>query len=69
MKPLGKGDIWFLYETPSFPLYRSFTGLLDSFASPVEDVGVDHGGFHVFVPKEFENGPHITGIFHQLCGR
>jgi hypothetical protein len=58
MEPLGKGAIRCLYRTPAFLFYESSTRLLTHLPPPVEDMGVDHGGFHVFVPKEFfSKGP------------
>ena len=35
----------------------------------VEDVGVDHGGFYIFVPKEFLDSTNVVSVFQELGGK
>ncbi len=37
-------------------------------ATPIQYMGVDHGGFHVFVTEQFLNGSDIIGILKHRCG-
>ena len=57
LQPLRRGIIWFLYKKAIVSPLQIVHGALDSFASPVEDVGVNHGSFHVLVPQAFLHGP------------
>jgi hypothetical protein len=34
----------------------------------LEDVGVDHGGFYVFVSEEFLNGADVVAILKEMGG-
>lgn len=37
-------------------------GGFDGEAAALKDVGVDHGGFDVFVPEEFLNGSYVVVV-------
>ena len=43
-------------------------GAADDAGAAVERVGVDHGGAHVFVAKQFLNGADVVAVFQQLGG-
>ena len=43
-------------------------GTLDTLTAPVEDVGVDHGGFHVLVAEKFLHRPDVVSTFQELRG-
>jgi len=38
--------------------------------APVEDVGVDHGGLHIFVAEKFLDGAaaRVVAVFQKVCG-
>ena len=36
--------------------------------SATQDMGVDHGGPHVFVPQELLDGPDVVPVFEQMRG-
>ena len=40
----------------------------NSSATPIPYMGVDHGGFHVFVTEQFLNGSDIIAILKHMCG-
>ena len=44
-------------------------GGFDGESAALEDVGVDHGGFDVFMPKEFLNGPYVIAGLEEMGGK
>jgi len=43
-------------------------GAFDGGGASIENVGVDHGGFNVFVTKQFLDGADIVAIFQEVGG-
>ena len=41
-------------------------GAFDGFCTALEDVGVDHGGFHVLVTKQFLDGTDVVAVLQKL---
>lgn len=37
-------------------------GRLDSESATLENVGVDHGGFYIFVPEQFLDGANVVSV-------
>ncbi len=40
----------------------------NSSAAPIQYMGVDHDGFHIFVTEQFLNGSDILAILKHMCG-
>lgn len=40
----------------------------DGESAALKDVGVDHGGFDVFVSEEFLNGADVVSVLEKVCG-
>ncbi len=43
-------------------------GGFDGEAAALKDVGVDHGGFDVFVAEEFLDGADVVSVLEEVCG-
>lgn len=41
-------------------------GTFDREPAPLENVGIDHGGFDVFVSEEFLNGTNVIAILEKM---
>lgn len=41
-------------------------GTYHAFATAVEDMGINHRGSYILVPKQFLNSPNIITIFEQV---
>jgi hypothetical protein len=54
-------------KASSGPLLEAFLGAIqgatDGQAAALEDVGVDHSRFHVFVSEEFLDGADVVAVF------
>jgi len=37
-------------------------------SAALEDVGVGHGGFDIFVPEQFLYGADVVSILEEMCG-
>ena len=44
-------------------------GRADGEAAALEDMGVDHGGTHVFVAEQFLDGANVVAGFEQMSGK
>ena len=55
--------IWFLHNTPPLQFVR---GALDALASPVQDMGINHRGFHVLMADEFLDCPNVVPPFQKI---
>lgn len=44
-------------------------GTADSKGTGVHNVGVDHGGFYIFVAEEFLNGADVVAGFQEMGGK
>ena len=41
----------------------------DGEAAALEDMGVDHGGFDIFVAEQFLNGADVVAVLEQMGGK
>jgi len=52
-----------MHNTPPLQVVR---GTLDALASPVNDMGINHRGFHVFMAEEFLDCPNVVAPFQKI---
>jgi len=60
---IARGYIWFLHNTPLLQVVR---GTLNALAAPVQDMGINHRGFHVLMAEEFLDCPNIIALFQKI---
>jgi hypothetical protein len=42
---------------------------MNTLSASIEDVGVDHGGFDIFVAEEFLDGADVVAVLEQVGGK
>ena len=55
--------IWFLHNTPPLQVVR---GTHDALASPVQNMGINHRGFHVLMAEELLDCPNVVAPFQKI---
>jgi hypothetical protein len=61
--PITRRYVWFLHNTPPLQVVR---GTLDALASPVQNIGINHRGFHVLMVAEFLDCPNVVALSRRF---
>ena len=60
---ISRRYIWFLHNTPPLQVVR---GTLYALASPVQNMGINHRGFHVLMAEELLDCPNVVAPFQKI---
>ena len=53
----------------SHPPSKRIHGTSNPFSAPIQNMGIDHGRFHILVSQELLDRPDIISVFEQMDGK